>query len=34
MSDIGLGSKAAVEYVAKGDKNYLTKIEFFPAKGE
>jgi len=34
ISDIGLGSKAAVEYVAKGDKNYLTKIEFFPAKGE
>src|SRR5918992_5376592 len=31
MSDIGLGSTAAVEYVAKGDKNYLTKIEFFPA---
>ncbi len=34
MSDIGLGSKAAVEYVEKGGKNVLTKIEFFPAKGE
>jgi hypothetical protein len=34
MSDIGLGSKATVEYVKKGDKNYLTKIEFIPAKGE
>jgi hypothetical protein len=34
MSDIGLGSKASVEYVQKGDKNFLTKIEFFPAKGE
>ena len=33
ISDIGLGSKAAVEYVTKGDKNYLTKIEFFSAKG-
>ena len=34
MSDIGLGSKASVEYIKKGDKNYLTKVEFFPAKGE
>jgi hypothetical protein len=34
MSDIGLGSKATVEYVQKGDKNVLTKIEFVPAKGE
>ena len=34
MSDIGLGSKASVEYIKKGDKNYLTKIEFLPAKGE
>ena len=34
MSDIGLGSKAAIEYVTKGDKNFLTKIEFMPAKGE
>ncbi len=34
MSDIGLGSKASVEYVEKGGKNVLTKIEFTPAKGE
>jgi len=34
MSDIGLGSKAAIEYVKKGDKNFLTKIEFTPAKVE
>jgi len=34
MSDIGLGSKAAIEYIQKGDKNFLTKIEFTPAKGE
>jgi hypothetical protein len=33
MSDIGLGSAAAVEYTKKGDKNYLSKIEFMPAKG-
>lgn len=33
MSDIGLGSAAAVEYVQKGDKNFLSKIEFMPAKG-
>ena len=33
MSDIGLGSAAAVEYVQKGDKNFLSKIEFTPAKG-
>ena len=33
MSDIGLGSAAAVEYTKKGDKNVLTKIEFTPAKG-
>jgi biopolymer transport protein ExbD len=34
MSDIGLGSKAAVEYTQKGDKNFLSKIEFTPASGE
>jgi hypothetical protein len=34
MDDIGLGSSARVEYIQKGDKNYLTKIEFMPAKGE
>ena len=33
MSDIGLGSAAAVEYTKKGEKNYLSKIEFTPAKG-
>jgi 2-hydroxy-3-keto-5-methylthiopentenyl-1-phosphate phosphatase len=33
MSDIGLGSAAAVEYTKKGDKNVLSKIEFTPAKG-
>jgi len=34
MSDIGLGSAATVEYTQKGDKNFLSKIEFTPAKGE
>jgi hypothetical protein len=34
MADVGLGSKASVEYVTKGDKNFLTKMEFEPAKGE
>ena len=34
MGDIGLGSAATVEYVQKGDKNFLSKIEFSPAKGE
>ena len=33
MSDIGLGSAAAVEYTEKGDKNFLSKIEFKAAKG-
>jgi hypothetical protein len=33
MSDIGLGSAAAVEYTKKGDKNVLSKVEFTPAKG-
>jgi hypothetical protein len=33
MSDIGLGSAAAAEYTKKGDKNYLSKIEFKAAKG-
>lgn len=33
MSDIGLGSAAAAEYTTKGDKNYLSKIEFKAAKG-
>ena len=34
MSDIGLGSSASVQYTTKGEKNYLTSIEFTPAKGE
>ncbi|HXT53183.1 MAG TPA: hypothetical protein VN826_01680 [Candidatus Eisenbacteria bacterium] len=34
MADVGLGSSANVEYVTKGDKNFLTKMEFRPAKGE
>jgi hypothetical protein len=34
MADVGLGSSATVEYVTKGDKNFLTKMEFVPAKGE
>jgi hypothetical protein len=33
MSDIGLGASAAAEYTKKGDKNYLSKIEFKAAKG-
>ena len=33
MSDIGLGSAAVAEYTQKGDKNYLSKIEFKAAKG-
>ena len=34
MSDVGLGSSAVVEYTTKGEKNFLTKMEFTPAKGE
>ena len=34
MTDVGLGSSANVEYITKGDKNFLTKMEFTPAKGE
>jgi len=33
MSDIGLGSAASVQYSKKGDKNYLTSVEFVAAKG-
>jgi biopolymer transport protein ExbD len=33
MSDVGLGSSAAVQYTKKGEKNYLSGIEFTPAKG-
>jgi biopolymer transport protein ExbD len=34
MSDIGLGSAASVQYTKKGEKNYVSSIEFTPAKGE
>ena len=34
MTDVGLGSSARVEYTTKGEKNFLTKMEFTPAKGE
>ena len=34
MADVGLGSSASVEYITKGDKNFLTKMQFTPAKGE
>lgn len=33
MSDVGLGSAASVQYTKKGDKNYVTSIEFVAAKG-
>ncbi|HWO40509.1 MAG TPA: hypothetical protein VNO43_01760, partial [Candidatus Eisenbacteria bacterium] len=33
ISDIGLGSSATVTYTKKGDKNYISSIEFIPAKG-
>ncbi len=34
MSDVGLGSSATVEYTTKGEKNFLTKMQFIGAKGE
>lgn len=34
MSDVGLGSSATVEYITKGEKNFLSKMTFVPAKGE
>jgi hypothetical protein len=34
MADVGLGSSAQVEYVTKGEKNFLSKMTFVPAKGE
>jgi hypothetical protein len=34
MSDVGLGSSAQVEYVTKGEKNFLSKMIFIQAKGE
>jgi biopolymer transport protein ExbD len=33
MSDIGLGSAAVAEYTTKGEKNFLSKIEFHPCQG-
>jgi hypothetical protein len=33
MSDVGLGSAASVQYTKKGDKNYLTAIEYIAKKG-
>lgn len=33
MSDIGLGSAASVQYTKKGDKNYMTGIEYVAKKG-
>ena len=32
VEDIGLGSSANVEYIQRGDRNYLSSIEFIPAK--
>ena len=34
MGDVGLGSSASVEYITKGEKNFLSKMTFVPAKGE
>jgi flagellar biosynthesis protein FliP len=34
MTEVGLGSSATVEYTTKGEKNFLTKMQFMPAKGE
>ncbi|HEX9263076.1 MAG TPA: hypothetical protein VF977_01805 [Candidatus Binatia bacterium] len=34
MGDVGLGSSAVIEYTTKGEKNFLSKMEFTPAKGE
>jgi hypothetical protein len=33
VADIGLGSSATVQYTKKGEKNYVSGIEFTPAKG-
>jgi len=33
MADLGLGSAASVQYTKKGDKNYLTAIEYIAKKG-
>ncbi len=32
MADIGLGSSATVQYIQKGDRYYLSSIEYVPAK--
>src|SRR4026207_1526177 len=32
MADVGLGSSANIEYVTKGEKNFLSQMEFVPAK--
>jgi hypothetical protein len=34
MSDIGLGTAASVQYTKKGDKNYITAIEFTAKKSK
>ena len=34
LGDVGLGSSAVVEYTTKGEKNFLSKMEFTPAKSE
>ncbi|MDH3443782.1 MAG: hypothetical protein OEN50_07660 [Deltaproteobacteria bacterium] len=33
MADIGLGSSATVQYTKKGEKYYLSSIEFIAVKG-
>jgi major membrane immunogen (membrane-anchored lipoprotein) len=33
MTDIGLGSAASVQNTTKGEKTYLSNVEFTPAKG-
>ena len=33
MADVGLGSAASVQYTKKGDKNYLTGVEYVVKKG-
>jgi hypothetical protein len=33
MADLGLGSAASVQYTKKGDKNYMTGIEYIAKKG-
>jgi hypothetical protein len=33
MPDVGLGSAASVQYIKKGDKNYLNALEYVAKKG-